>query len=230
MDSIASGKAPSSYAGQSIYAINSWWVFTGFCLLSIFSTYYLQTHVLTDEVYYNSLADRFTADKIESIIHTQQRFGLLSYLMVPAGLLLKITLASFCLFTGLQFTSHTLPFRTVFKVALFAEIAFAANTLLRLFLLSFFREINTFEELQSFAPLSLFSLLNASTVPPYLQYPLQTLNLFELIYCLLLAGGLWFFLKQPLRKMMGLVLASYGLGLLCWIVCVVFLHTYLTPE
>ena len=229
MDTIATGKQSSSYTGQSIYAVNSWWIFTGICLLSLFSTWYLQNKVLTDEVYYNSLADRLTADRIDSVIHTQHRFGLLSYLMVPVGLLIRIIFGSFCLFTGLQFTAHTLPFNTVFRIALFAEIAFSANTLLRLFLLSFFKEINTFQELQSFAPLSIFSLMNASAVPAYLQYSLQTLNLFEGMYCLLLAAGLCFFLKQPLHKTVGLVLTSYGLGLLCWMVCIVFLHTYLTP-
>ncbi len=228
MDSIAPGKQSSTYSSQSIYTINSWWLFACICLLSLFSTYYMQANILTDEVYYNSLADRLTADKIESIIHTQQRIRILSYLMVPAGLLLRISLACFCIYTGLQFTSYALPFRTVFKIALSAETAFAGYTLLRLFLLSFFYEINTFNELQSFAPLSAFSLLNATTVPTYLQYPLQTLNLFELLYFLLLAAGLRFFLKQPLSKMIWIVLASYGLGLLCWIVCVVFLNTYLT--
>lgn len=228
MDSVAPEKQSPTYTGQSIYTINSWWLFGGICFFSLFSTYYLQTNVLTDEVYYNSLAGQFTTDKISSIIHTKQRIGMLSYLLVPIGLLLKITLASFCLYTGLQFTSYTLPFRTVLKIALFAETAFVVYVLLRLFLLSFFYEINTFNELQSFAPLSVFSFLDASTVPKYLQYPLQTLNLSELLYCLLLAAGLRFFLKQPLSKMLWIVLASYGLGLLCWMVCVVFFNTYLT--
>lgn len=228
MDSVAPGKQSPTYTSQSIYAINSWWLFACICLLSLFSTYYIQANVLTDEIYYNSFVDRLTADKIESLIHTQQRFRMLSYLMVPAGLLLRITLACFCIYTGLQFTSYSLPFRTVFKIALFAETAFVGYTLLRLFLLSFFYEINTFNELQSFAPLSVFSLLNADAVPKLLQYPLQVLNLFELLYCLLLAAGLRFFLKQSLSKMTWLVLTSYGLGLLCWMLCVVFLNTYLT--
>jgi hypothetical protein len=228
MDSIAPGKQSPAYTSQSIYATNSWLLFACICLLSLFSTYYIQANILTDQVYYNSLADRLTADKIASLIHTQQRIRILSYLMVPAGLLLKITLVSFCIYTGLQFTSYALSFRTVFKIALFAETASVVYTLLRLFLLSFFYDVNTFNELQSFAPLSVFSLLNAATVPQFLQYPLQVLNLFELLYCLLLAAGLRFFLKQPMGKMIGLVLASYGLGLLCWMLCVVFLNTYLT--
>ena len=228
MDSVAPTKQSPTYTSQSIYATNSWWLFACICLLSLFSTYYIQANILTDEVYYNSLADRFTADRIASVIDTQQRIRILSYLVVPAGLLLRITLACFCIYTGLQFTSYALPFRTVFKIALFAETAFVVYTLLRLFLMSFFYEINTFNELQSFAPLSVFSLLNAATVPKSLQYPLQILNLFELLYCLLLAAGLRFFLKQPFSKMIWLVLASYGLGLLCWMLCMVFLNAYLT--
>jgi hypothetical protein len=185
----------------------------------------MQTEVLTDNVYYNSLGDRYSPDKIESVIQMKHRAGLLGYFLAPVTLLIKVLFTSFCPGTGLLCTSVKLPpVKLLFKIALLAESAFAAGTLVKLFMLAFFRSINSFEELQSFAPLSLYSLLNGAAVPPFLTYPLQTLNVFEGGYWLLLAAGLHYFLRKKFGKMLGLVLCSYGLGLVCWMVCMVFLN------
>ncbi len=208
---------------QPIYTLNSWWVFSGICFIYLFFNWWLQTEVLTDQVYYYSLAGQVSIEKLSSYLDTQHRVSFLSYLMVPIALLFKMTLVSFCLLTGLLLTSQKLPFQTLFKIVLFAETAFAASTLLRLLLLTFSHNIESLAQFQSFAPLSLFSLFKTSSVPHWLDYPLQTLDLFQVAYVLLLAAGLRFFLRQPFGKMLGLVIGSYGIGLLCTMIGAAFL-------
>jgi hypothetical protein len=223
MASTAIEKQRTTYNLQSIYAVNGWWLFSGACLIYLMAAFYIQTEVLTDHVYYNSLAARFTAGKIESFIQAQHRIGMITYWTIPIGLFVKLLFSSFCIIAGLSFTSYRLPFKTVFKIALVAEAAFVCNTLLQLLLLSLFHNVNNLEDLQSFAPLSLFSIIHGPSIPGYLQYPLQTINVFEIIYCLLLAAGLHFFLKAPFKKLIALVLSSYGIGLLCWLIFFVFM-------
>ena len=224
MTDLATAKqhsAPST--GQPLYTLNNWWVFSGICFIYLFFNWWLQTQVLTDEVYTYSLGGQVGAGKLAAILADLHRTSLLSYALVPVTLLFKMTLVSFCLLTGLLLTSQKLPFRTLFKIALFAESAFAASILLRLLLLTFSHNMESLSEFQTFAPLSLFSLFKASSVPAWLYYPLQTLDLFQLAYCLLLAAGLRFFLRQPFGAMLRLVMASYGLGLLCCMTGVAFL-------
>jgi hypothetical protein len=209
---------------HSPYEMSNWWPFSMFCLVALFSTYYLQTEVLTDNVYYNSLTGHLSTDKITDLINMKNRVGLFGYLLAPVTLLIRVLFTSLCIGTGLLVTSRKLPWKYLFKIALFAEAAFAAAALLKLFLLAFFHSVDNIGDLQSFAPLSLYSLFKSDAVPGCLIYPLQTLNLFELLYWLLLAAGLGFFLRKSFVKMLAAVLGSYGIGLLCWMACIAFMN------
>lgn len=221
MDFLTLGKTRQVMPGQHIYDINNWFVFSGICAVYLFSSYYLQQHVLTESVYYNSLS-AMDEHEIEEIFHSKESAGILGYFMVPVTTTVKMLFTSFCLYTGLLVMGNTTPFRKIFKIALFAEIAFVLATLVRLILLAFFMDVNNFNDISSFAPLSLYSLIGSA--PAYLAYPLQTINVFEVLYVFLLAAGLQYFLKFEFKKMLLLVLASYGLGLLAWMIFVGFLN------
>ena len=207
--------------GQHIFDINGWLIFSGICAVYLFSSYYLQQHVLTEALYYNSLP-AVDEHQVEEMIHLKERSGIIGYLAVPVTTAVKILFASFCIYTGLLLTGGNIEFKKIFRVALFAELAFVLATLVRLVMLAFFTDLDNFDQLRAFAPLSLYSLVGSA--PNYSQYPLQTINLFEVLYIFLLAAGMQYFLKRPLKKMLLLVLCSYGLGLLAWMVFVGFLN------
>jgi hypothetical protein len=227
MNFLTLGKIRPVNPGQHIYDINGWFIFSGICLVYLFSTYYLQQHVLTEAVYYNSLS-ALDEHEIEEIYHTKERAGILGYMMVPVTTTVKILFASFCIYTGLLLTGNSTEFRKIFRIALFAEFAFVVATLVRLIALAFFTDMENFDQLRSFAPLSLYSLIGSA--PAYLIYPLQTINVFEVLYCFLLAAGLLYYLKRPIKKMLLLVLCSYGLGLLAWMVFVGFLNVNFVSQ
>ena len=222
-DLAATTAVPKPSDRVPIYSINSWWVFSGICFISLFFTWYLQTQVLTDQVYYHSLGARVDSDKLGAFLDMQHRMSTVGYLLVPVILLLKMTLVSFCLLTGLMLTSQKLPFQTIFKIVLFAESAFAASILFKMLLLSFTHEVDRLDQYTNFAPLSLFSLLKASSVPTWLTYPLQTLDVFQVAYCLLLAAGLSFYSRKTFKESFMQVLGSYGAGLLCCMIGFAFL-------
>ena len=210
-------------SGGNLFTIHSAWLIAAFAVIYIFAAWWIQTGVLTDEVYYNTLAGKTSTDKIDSLIQLQHRMGLIGYILVPFELLVRVAAASFCLLTGLYLTGRKLSPRAVFKIALFAESAFIGYALLKLIVLAFFHPISRLQELQAFAPLSLYSIADASSIPDWLVYPLQTINLFEITYWIFLAAGLRHLLGEPLGKMLLLVLGSYGLGLLCWLTAAIFL-------
>ena len=207
MNELIVGKRPAPQNATSFYAIHNGWLIAIFSLVYIVSAWYLQSQVLTD-------------DPAAEVLH---KVGLYTYAFVPPGLLLRMAAVAFCLFTGLLLTGRTLSFAKTFKIVLLAEIAFVAYALLKLLILAFFHPIGHLKELQAFAPLSLYSLLDAAAVPRWLTYPLQTINVFEITYWFLLAAGLRNYLGQPLSKMFLLVLSSYGVGLLGWMIAVEFL-------
>lgn len=217
---------PSTTTG--FFDINNWWIFGAICLVYLFSSFYLQTQVLTDEVYYQSLSAQFSADEMDALLVQSRDSGIWGYILVPAMLLVKTGFTGLCLYTGLFFIGRSLSAAQIFKIALLAETAFVAATLVRLVWLGFFKEIDTFDSLRYFAPGSLFSLFDPTQVPNWLVFPLQTLNVFELGYVLLLAAGLQHFLQLRFNKMLLLSAASYGCGLLAWMLVVAFISMNLS--
>jgi hypothetical protein len=228
-DLAATGNNTGLSSGVSIYTTNIWLVVGVTCFVYLFFNWYLQTQILTDQVYTYSLGRQVNPDKLAAFLQGQHRMVLVSYLVVPLTLLVKVSLVSLCLLTGLLLTSLKLPFRTLMRIALFAESAFVTGTLLRLLILAFSRNVESLGQYMSFAPLSLYSLFQPSSVPNWLTYPLQTLDIFQAGYVLLLAAGLHYYIGQPFRKMLGLVLMSYGLGLACCMIGFAFISISFNP-
>ena len=221
-DLAATGQSSTSSDNTSFYAINGWWVFAGMCLIYLFFNWYLQTQVLTDQVYYYSLGGRVSAEKLTAFLDAQHHVSFLSYVLVPVMLVIRMTLVSFCILTGLLLTSRKLSFKAIFKIVLFAESAFAAGVLLKLLLLAFSKDIESLSQFETFAPMSLFSLCNPSAIPAWLTYPLQTLDLFQVGYFLLLAAGLCYYMNMPFKESLRFVLCSYGAGILCCMIAWAF--------
>jgi hypothetical protein len=222
-DLAATTPMPGASGQTPIYAINGWWVFSGICFIYLFFNWYLQTQVLTDQVYFYSLGGRIAADKLGDFLAGQHRMSPLSYLVIPAFLLAKMTLISFCLLTGLLITGQKLSFPVIFKIVLFAESVFAVSALIRMLILAFSREILSLEQYANFSPLSLYSLLRPGSVPVWLVFPLQTLDIFQLGYWLLLAYGLRFYCRLSFRAALWQVICSYGTGLVCCMIGCAFL-------
>lgn len=223
MNHLIIEERPPAPSGSSLYTIHGGWLILAWSLIYIFSAWWIRTSVLTDEVYLNSVSAPAAQARVYSIIELQHRYGPVIYSMVPVGLLLRAAAVAFCLLAGALLGARKLSFGTAFKIALFAESAFVAYALLKLLLLAFSHPVSRLQDMQQFAPMSLYSILDPGSVPGWLMYPLQTLNLFEIAYWFLLAAGLRYYLGQPLGKMLLLVISTYGIGLLGWITSVEFL-------
>jgi len=111
-------------------------------------------------------------------------------------------------------------------VAIVAEFIFLVPALLKIFWLAFFRTDYSLLDIQLFYPLSALSLFDEAAVQQnqsWLVYPLQTFNLFEVAYWLLLAKGVSEVIKKDFTESFELVMASYGTGLVLWIVTIMFI-------
>jgi hypothetical protein len=80
----------------------------------------------------------------------------------------------------------------------------------------------TLEDLQYFYPLSAINITGYENLKPWFVYPLQVLNLFEVAYWLVLAYLLGKEFKEDIYKGLTVVASSYGVGLVIWVVAVMF--------
>ncbi|WP_445712219.1 hypothetical protein [Flavobacterium sp.] len=182
-----------------------------------------------DALFYNSLAENLTSKQIENLFFFQKKWQWVSYTIIPLLLLLKTTLVASVLYIGTFFFSKAkVTFKQLWDVTIKAEFIFLAVGILKIIWFYFFQTNYTLEDLQYFFPLSAINIIGYQGLETWFVYPLQTLNLFELTYWLLLSyfvGKLAFTEKdngKPMDLGFKIVASSYGSALLLWVVAVMF--------
>ena len=175
--------------------------------------------ILTKELYYNSFIERLSAERIDQIVEQGRKLNFISLLFIPIVLLVKSSFTTICIFIGLIFKGFRTTYQEIFSIALKAELVFVLANVIKIFALLFFKKVDGLEDL-NYYPLSLINITGTDDLYKWLVYPLQTLNLFELGYWLLLAKGLEITCSKDFSNMLILVLSTYMLGLLIWIMIV----------
>ena len=191
----------------------------GYVLIS----YITNTYLLTEDFYVQAWSEQFSAERIAGMLKTTKRLTWVIYILTPVVFVLKILLVALTIMIGLLLFGIDLSFKNIIRIVLLAETVLFLSTASQL-VYFFYTGINTFDDVNSFAPLSLFSLIQQYDVPSYIVYPLQVINLFELVYWALLAVGLKLYLDSTFANTFRIVASSYGLGLLLWLATVVFIQ------
>jgi len=150
-------------------------------------------------------------------------FNTLNYLWTPFSLLWKFTLTAFLLWLGCFAFGFKVSFAPLWQWVMVVEIIFLLSEIIRLL---YFLVIppETFTEIRQFHPLSLSALFNTENIHQRFHYPLQALNLFELAYWYLLALGIHTFTRRSMARSFVLVLSSYGMAFLFWLLYYVLVY------
>ena len=187
--------------------------------LSIFDN----TYIFTDDFFYEGLNESFSRDTIETILNSEAHLGWIGFVALLFIIIIKVLFMTFCVTTGAIFTDTSFSIKDIFQAVLYSEFIFLASQITYSLNLFFNREFLTIENAGNFYPLSVLSFFNVENVVPWLHYPLQTLNLFEVAYVICIAWLLSKQWKPNFVESLNIVIPSYGLGLLVWMVLVVFL-------
>lgn len=132
-------------------------------------------------------------------------------------------MTSAVIYVGIKLTELEISFENCFKIVLITEIISITSAIARTLNFYIYPPISI-DSLQNFNPLGLSSLLKNDTIPKYLIYPIQQLNLFEVGYWLLLAYGIKSFGNIEFKKALKITSLSYGVGLAIWCIFIVFLQ------
>jgi hypothetical protein len=193
-----------------------------FCLYSIifiFFTFCTNYILYNDALYYKSFEETLKANRIADIIEKQRFFQKIGYGIVPLVLLLRAFYTTICLATGAFISEQKLQFSQYFNIAIKADIIFLFELIAKINYFSVFGA-NSLQEIGN----HLCSVLQLVGIKePLLLYPLGILNIFELIYWILLALFLSNYTKKSFWSSMGFVAKTYGLGLLLWVIFIMFL-------
>ncbi len=119
-------------------------------------------------------------------------------------------------------------FKDFFKIALFGEFVLLFVGVFKLLYFLLIKTDYDLLDLQRYYPLSLINFADIDNLEPWLVYPIQTINLFEVIYFLVLVYGMHKLLKNNYWRDFEITAVSYGIGLLIWLGLVTFLTLNMT--
>ena len=187
------------------------------------SFYYFNTYVLKDILYFNYLKNMYSENLIYNIIDNSKKINHISNFIYPIILFVKILLTSIIIYIGINIFEINIKLKDCFKISLISEFIFSIYSVFKTLYLYIYPPYNLIE-IQNFNPFGVCSLLENDTIPKYLVYPLQQLNLFEVGYWLLLAYGIKTLGNIEFKKALKITSLSYGVGLAIWCIFIVFLQ------
>lgn len=215
---------------KNVFSFNKWLFFILLTVMTIGVNYVMNTFILTDNLIFNSFAERITNDRIEKFIHQRNTVLLWGYFFVPLILLVKILYPAICISIGAIFFKIKINIIKAFKLCLLAESIFIIASAIKMFYFLTFSDSYSIDQIQNYYPLSLINILNTNLIPKYFIFPLQKINLFEVAYCLILSIGVSVLTQKPIRNSLFFILSSYGVGLVILIALVVFININVAPN
>ena len=202
---------------------NNLLLFFGFYALMFSGAVFFAELLGTEQLMYNSLAERLTAEQLREVIRMRDMWSWLGYLILPLLLYLQILFVATALSIGIFFFEYEMKFSQIFNIVVKAQYVFLLPMVFHFVWFYFINTDFTLEELQNFAPLSLGSIFGFEHFERWLIYPLQVVNLFEVAYWFILAFLLAKALQITKSRAFTIVASSYGVGLLIWVAGVMFL-------
>lgn len=201
------------------------------CILCIsiyfFLVYLDKSYISTDSKIFDFLAKDYPSSVVQNYMESQKKWWWVSYAVTPVLIGIKVLLVAFCL-NFVKIISEKLEdvkFRDILTVVLIAEFVFVIAGFYKFFNFYLIDTDYTLETLQTYYPLSLINYKEAISTEKWLAYPLQLLNVFELMYWGVLAWGIWQLVDKKIsyQRSLGYVALTYGVGLLFWVGVVCFL-------
>ncbi|MGB1232447.1 MAG: hypothetical protein ACPG5M_09425 [Winogradskyella sp.] len=176
----------------------------------------------TNNLMISSLAEQFSKEQIEDLIGFQKKWEWLSYVLLSLIILIKTSIIAAILDIGCFFFSKQIKYKELFNIVVKAEFIFLLVIVFKTAWFYLFKTDYSLEDLQYFYPLSALNIIGYEGLQPWFIYPFQVLNLFELAYWFILAYLIGKELNENTDKGLSIVASSYGVGLLIWVVGVMF--------
>jgi hypothetical protein len=186
-------------------------------------TWYTQTEILTEREIVNFYSTQLSYEQIKQMLSNQKKWEWLGYVFIPVFYLLKLSLVTLCVYTGILLLNiKSLSWSRIFGAVVVADMIFLIPAIIKMVWFTFQADY-TLEDVQYFLPGSMLNIFEPKLLEQWLIYPIQSVNIWELLFFIALALGLKKYLDGDFSRSMGLVVSTYGVGLVVWIVFVTFL-------
>ena len=207
------------------FRLNKFLVFT-ILVVAYYIVIFLSNKLLINDItFYNAYSDQLTYERSLQLFHNLKRLSWIGYVYIPVSFLFKALLVSVVIYSGIILIKPGIKvlFRYVWGIVIASEIAFVLAAILKFLWFTFFAGNYDLRNISFFYPLSLSNLFNYNEVDMMWVVPLQSLNLFQVLYFLLLSYGIS--KQEGFNKSIAdkAILVSYLPGFFIWIAFLMFL-------
>ena len=207
------------------YNLNRLQLFIGIVLANLIIIWLSKAVLINEIVFYNSFSEQLTYDRSLKLFDDMRKYAWIGYAFTPIILLIKFSLVSLVLYIGVVFCNlqDKVSLGSVFKIVIASEIIFIGAAFVKFLWFYLFAGNYDLNDLGFFYPLSLINFFKVTEVTPIWRFPLQTINLFHLVYVLLISFGLNKVCEIGKSDSDKIVLLSYLPSLVLWVALIMFL-------
>jgi len=187
---------------------------------------FLSKHFLyTDQLYYYTLGEQFTSEQIQKFISYQNETWrqLLEYSLIPLIIIIRVLYTSLCLFIGNLVNESNWKYETIYTLSLKSDIAFTLSQICNFYYYAISDNFNTVEDL-GINCCSLLKIVDKENIPNWLIFAYNSINVFELLYVILLILFIKTCFHITYLKSIVFVLLTYCIGNYLYITGLTFLY------
>ncbi len=177
-----------------------------------------------DKLIYDFLINQLSESRVNEIIDAQKKIIYLPYVIIFFVIALKVLCTVSSISIGLLYYDIKININSLIKIVLASEFVFIFMGIVKLFWLLINISSLTVFDLQFFSPLSLLNLFKIEALNKLFIYPLQLINVFEISYWIILAKACSLEFNFSLNFGVKLILKSYVVGLIFWVLFISFLQ------
>lgn len=192
------------------FSFGTWQLFAVVCVVTYLLLFIKKSFIESELAAFEILQERGEMGFFHALSAAQ-------YLSIPFIYAWKFTLTAFLLYVGGFMFGYKLMYKDMWRLATLAELIFFVPELIKI---TWFLTVNTdptYHEIRAFYPLSLINLFNFETVAQRWHYPLKALNVFEIVYWIILVMGVFVLSGKRLKRSFLIVFCNYVLWFFLWL-------------
>jgi hypothetical protein len=195
------------------------------CLICGLFAFIAKQFLYTDQLYYTTLGEQFTTGQIQKILayHNEAWRQIIGYCIIPVIIIIRVLYTSFCLYIGNLVNETHWKYKSVYTISLKADIAFCLSQICNFYYYIFTDNFKTMEDL-SINCFSLLKIVGKENIPNWLVLAYNSINLFELLYLILLVVFLKISFQLTYLKSIVFVLLTYFIGNYLYVVGMTFVY------
>lgn len=195
---------------SSIFDTNKWVFFLVLCLATLFVLVVKKTFIEDQTAAFEVLESRGEMGVFHAI-------NALQYFSIPLIYLFKFTIISFVIWVGSFMFGYKITYAQIWQVVVIAEAIFLIPEMLKIIWFLFIDMDPNLFEIRTFYPFSLMHLVDPYDIDNRWFYPLKALNVFEIVYWLVLVEGIHHMAGKQKNIAYAIVFSSYVLFFLLWL-------------